>query len=196
MHGNCLLQQLFPNRYKQNSDSVKKMHRSVTNKDVIDYSTGARKRDIQLRKEEDIEYRNGILQHSSGDTSFKIQNKNGIKEPQHTQEKEFSDVFSAHGSYTLDLQRCHTLTRKDGARRKRSLISQMNRNRISEERLTASFNISKYLSSVILTSSPGPFPAFQCCTLKHRKLEMGLGMRVTQHYIIHIIIKFMILYST
>ena len=119
------------------------MHRSVDSKDVIDYSTGARKRDIQLRKEEDIEYRDGVLQHSSGDTSFKIENKNDIKEPQHSQEKEFSDAFSAHGSYTLDLQRCYTPTRKDGARRKRSLNDQMNQNRISEERLTANFNISK-----------------------------------------------------
>ena len=142
IYGNCLVHQLFLDRYEQNSDRVKKMHRSINGKDVIDYSTGARKRDIQLRKEEDIEYRDGVLQHSSGDTSFKIEN---INEPQHSQEKEFSDVFSAHGSYTLDLQRCYAPTSKDGARRKRSLNDQMNQNRICEERLTANFNISKYL---------------------------------------------------
>ena len=120
------------------------MHRSIDGKDVIDYSTGARKRDIQLRKEEDIEYRDGILQHSSGDTSFKIQNKNSIEEPQSSQEKEFSDAFSARGSYSLDLQQCYTPTKQDGARRKRSLNDHMNQNKMSEERITANFNISKY----------------------------------------------------
>ena len=121
------------------------MHRSIDSKDVIDYSTGAKKRDIQLRKEEDIEYRNGVLQRSSGDTSFKVQSKNGIEEPHSSQEKEFSDAFSAHGSYTLDLQRCYTPTKQDGARQKRSLDDKINGNRMSEERLTANFNISKYL---------------------------------------------------
>ena len=123
---------------------MKKMHRSIDSKDVIDYSTGARKRDVQIRKEEDIEYRNGVLQHSSGDTLFKVQSKTGIEEPRSSQEKEFSDAFSAHGSYTLDLQRCYTPTKKDGIRHKRSLYNQMNRTVMLEERLTANFNISEY----------------------------------------------------
>ena len=120
------------------------MHRSVDGKDVIDYSTGAKKRDIQLWKEEDIEYRNGVLHHSSGDTMFKVEGKKDVEDAQSSQEKEFSDAFSAHGSYSLDLQQCYTPSKKDGARRKRSLDDIMNRNRMSEERLTANFNISKY----------------------------------------------------
>ncbi len=120
------------------------MHRSVDGNDVIDYSTGARKRDIQLRKEEDIEYRNGVLHHSSGDTMFKVKGKTNIEEAQNSQEKKFSDAFSAHGSYTLDLQQCYTPTKQDGARRKRSLDDVINRNRMSEGRLIANFNISKY----------------------------------------------------
>jgi hypothetical protein len=123
------------------------MHRSVDGNDVIDYSTGARKRDIQLSKEEDIEYRKGVLQHSSGDTLFKVEGKTSIEEAQSGQEKKFSDAFSAHGSYALDLQQCYTPTKQDGARRKRSLDDVMNRNRMSEESLIANFNISKYHSS-------------------------------------------------
>ena len=130
-------------RYEQNTDKVKKMHRFVDSNDVIDYSTGARKRDIQLKKAEDIEYRDGILQHSSGDTSFKIQNTNDIAQPENSQEKEFSDAFSAHGSYNLDLQQCYIPTKQDGERGKRSLNDQMNKNMMTEERLTANFNISK-----------------------------------------------------
>ena len=123
------------------------MHRSIDGKDVINYSTGARKRDIQLNKEEDIEYRDGILQHSSGDTSFKIQNKNEIEVSWSDQEKDLSDALSAHGSYHLDLQQCYTPTKHERARRKRSLKDQMNQNRMFEEKLTANFNISKYYSN-------------------------------------------------
>ena len=120
------------------------MHRSVDGKDVIHYSTGAKKCDIQLREEEDIEYRNGVLRHSSGDTMFKVEGKKDVEDAQSGQEKEFSHAFSAHGSYSLDLQQCYTPSKKDGARRKRSLDDVMNRNRMLEERLTADFNISKY----------------------------------------------------
>ena len=148
-----ILHQLSPNRYERNSNNVKKMHRSVDGKDVIDYSTGARKRDILLRKEEDIEYRNGVLQHSSGDTSFKVERKSAIEERQSNEEKEFSDAFSARGSYTLDLQQCYTPTKQDRARRKRSLDDEMIWNRMSEERLTANFNISKYHKSAIIVNN-------------------------------------------
>ena len=119
------------------------MHRSIDGSDVIEYSTGARKRDIQLSREEDIEYRDGILQHSSGDTSFKIQSKTGIKETDSPQQKTFSDAFSAHGSYTLDLQQCYIQTKQEGARHKRSLNDRMNEKMMKEERLTANFNMSK-----------------------------------------------------
>ena len=136
------------------------MHRSLDGKDVIDYSTGARKRDIQLSKEEDIEYRNGVLHHSSGDTMFKVKSKNTIEKAQNGQEKKFSDVFSARGSYTLDLQQCYTPTKQDGARRKRSLDDVMNRNRMSEERLTANFNISRNHNTI-----PGGFLGLQLLPL-------------------------------
>ena len=115
----------------------------MSSDDVIDYSTGARKRDIQLMKEEEIEYRDGVLQHSSGDTSFKIQNRH---QTETGQEKKLSDAFSAHGSYTLDLQRCYTSKKENKARRKRTLDDHMNQNMIAEERLMANFNISKLCS--------------------------------------------------
>ena len=75
---------------------------------------------------------------------FKVEGKKGIEEAQSGQEKKFSDAFSAHGSYSLDLQQCYTPSKQDGARRKRSLDDVMNQNRVLEERLTADFNISKY----------------------------------------------------
>ena len=88
------------------------MHRVVESDDVIDYSTGAKKRDIQLTKDEDIEYRDGILYHSSGDTLIKIKNKKYVQEPPDEHQNSFSDAFSAHGSFTLDLQQCYIQPKK------------------------------------------------------------------------------------
>jgi len=48
------------------------MHRSISTGDVKEYSTGARVKDVQLEKEEDIEYRSGHLYHSSGSTTVKM----------------------------------------------------------------------------------------------------------------------------
>ena len=129
-------------RYEETTDNVKKMHRFIESDDVIDYSTGARKRDIQLTKDEDIEYRDGVLYHSSGDTSFKIKNKNSVEEPQDTQEMLFSGAFSARGSYTLDLQQCYVEQKQDKSRRRRSLYERMNEN-MREEGLKVNFNRSK-----------------------------------------------------
>ena len=53
-----------------NNRSVK-MHHSISNSDVKEYSTGARMKDVQL-EEEDIEYRSGHLYHSSGSATVKI----------------------------------------------------------------------------------------------------------------------------
>ena len=122
---------------------MKKMHRFIDDTDVIEYSTGARKRDIELRKEEDIEYRDGILQRSSGDTLFKVDNKKGVA-LENGQNKKFSDAFSVHGSYKLDLQQCFSSTKLKAAKHKRNLDDQMNQNEIAEEKLTSNFNISMF----------------------------------------------------
>ena len=48
------------------------MHRSISSRDVEEYSTDAQPRDIQLTKDEDIEYRSGTLYSSSGTTFVEI----------------------------------------------------------------------------------------------------------------------------
>ena len=120
------------------SRNVQKMHRSIKSDDVIDYSTGARKRDIQLTKDEDIEYRDGILYHSSGDSLVKIKDR---KETQDDSQKSFSDAFSAHGSYNLDLHECHPQTVEERSRQRRNVDDQMSQN-MKEEGLKISFNTS------------------------------------------------------
>ena len=86
-----------------------KMHRSVSSDDVKEYSTGARAKDVKLQKEEDIEYRSGHLQHSSGVTSIKMSGSRRRIEGKRVelQEGPLSDkLLSANSSYSLDLLHC------------------------------------------------------------------------------------------
>ena len=95
------------------------MHRSVSSEDVMEYSTGARKKDMQLEREEDIEYQSGHLLHSSGVMSVKM-----ARSPQKMRRRRetpaegpLSDQVSSNASYTLDLVRC---SRVASAKRNRS----------------------------------------------------------------------------
>ena len=97
------------------------MHRSISTGDVKKYSTGARMKDMQLEKEEDIEYRSGHLYHSSGLTNVKMVKPQQRFLSRHTTLQEGplnEDLLTANGSYILDLLRCYTLpsTAKRGRR--------------------------------------------------------------------------------
>ena len=97
------------------------MHRSISTGDVKKYSTGARVKDVQLEKEEDIEYRSGHLYHSSGSTTVKMAKPQQRFSGRHTTLQEGplnEDLLTANGSYVLDLLRCYTVpsTAKRGRR--------------------------------------------------------------------------------
>ena len=77
------------------------MHRSVTSRDVTEYSTGAAPKSINMNREEDIKYKSGTLQHSSGFIDVSIAKPRGSE----------TDLdISANGSYSLDLVNCNNPT--------------------------------------------------------------------------------------
>ena len=102
------------------NDSSVKMHRTISSDDVKKYSTGARMKDVQLEKEEDIEYRSGHLYHSSGSTIVKMAKPRQRFTSRHTtlQEGPLSDeLLSANGSYVLDRLRCYRVPSNKRGRR-------------------------------------------------------------------------------
>ena len=117
-----ILYPLLPCRYETTgNESSVKMHRSISSGDVKKYSTGARVKDMQLEKEEDIEYRSGHLYHSSGSTTVKMAKIKQRFPSRHTTLQEGplnEELFSANGSYVLDLLRCYIVssTAKRGRR--------------------------------------------------------------------------------
>ena len=117
------------NRYEKGPSNVKKMHRHIDGDDVIDYSSGAKKKNIKLMKDEDIEYRDGFLYHSSGSTVLRIkQGQNaGVVE------KSVAEAFTAEGSYTLDLEHCYIPAKHVQSRRKRSVDEEMQKESAEED---------------------------------------------------------------
>ena len=48
------------------------MHRKITSDDVKSYASHIPSEEVELDKEEDMEYRNGVLTHANGDVSCKL----------------------------------------------------------------------------------------------------------------------------
>ena len=101
---------MFSFSYESTGDnSSVKMHRSISSSDVKEYSTGVHAKHVQLQKEEDIEYRSGYLYHSSGSTTVKMVKPSQRFASKQEDDSLTEDLFSANGSYVLDLVHCYTV---------------------------------------------------------------------------------------
>ena len=121
------------------------MHRSISNRDVEEYSTDVQPRDIQFTKDEDIEYRSGTLYSSSGTTSVEILTFSQGKQQQLADEDEPSNLtdsntFIVNGSYTLDRMQCYTLSKSAASQRNGRSVDNM-----VETSLKATVDKRKYL---------------------------------------------------
>ena len=111
-----------------NEDGTQKMHRSVTSDDVEEYPGENQAQDIHLTKDEDIEYRSGILYSSSGTTFVQVLTLPQGKQQQLADGEEplsNPNTFSANGSYTLDRMRCYTLSRSAAAPKNRRNVNNL-----------------------------------------------------------------------
>ena len=128
-----------------NEDGIQKMHRSISSRDVEEYSTNVQPRDIQLTKDEDIEYRSGTLYSSSGTTFIEILTFTKGTQQQSADEEEPSNLtdsntFTVNGSYTLDRMQCYTLPKSAAAQRNGRSVENM-----VETSLKATVNKREYL---------------------------------------------------
>ena len=106
------------------------MHRSISSQDVEEYSTDVQPRDIQLTKDEDIEYRSGTLYSSSGTTFVEILTFSQGRQQHLADEEEPSNLtdpntFTVNGSYTLDRMQCYTLSKSAAAQINRRSVDNM-----------------------------------------------------------------------
>ena len=112
------------------------MQRIINSRDVID---DTHSRDIQLTKDEDIEYRSGTLYSSSGTTFVEILQER----QQHLADKE-SNRLIANGSYTLEKMQCYTLSKSAAAHINKRSVDNM-----VETSLKATINKRKYTCTLV-----------------------------------------------
>lgn len=113
---------LLLTRY-ENQDGNVIVHRSFGSKDVAEYPSRVPPEDIELTKDEHSTYRQGILQHSTGDVHVKVNAQRarvggtGFRVSTRPDEEETYDgtfhanKLSVNSSYSLDLERCYASPR-------------------------------------------------------------------------------------
>ena len=79
------------------------MRRHVDTDEIIDSASGVGKRKIKFSKDEDIEYRDGVLHRSSGRAEVKMMEEVVIQQ----EGRRLSEGFAATGSFTLELEQCY-----------------------------------------------------------------------------------------
>ena len=123
------------------------MHRSINSKDVEEYSGDARPRDIELNKEEDVEYRSGSLYTSSGATHLRIfATQKRRHSPKMNDNLTDSNILTVNGSYRLDRINCYTLSSKEMLQRKRRTTDSAN---MVESTLSAAIDKREHLLILI-----------------------------------------------
>ena len=126
------------------------MHRTVVTEDVVEYPMHVPPKDIQLVKEEDVEYREGRLSKSNGTTRFSLNRKFTDNIPTiHTPGDDPDiDMFTFDGSFSMELQVCRLVPQ--ATRRRRAITRQYLANDLSsEENLMAAYNESKSVGGSI-----------------------------------------------
>ena len=129
-------------RHEVSTDpGVKKMHRHIDTDEIIDSSSGVGKKKIRFSKDEDIEYRDGVLRHSSGRAEVKMMKEVVIQQ----EGRRLSEGFSATGSFSLELEQCYLPSRNILEQRREYIKDRMNKD-LSEESLRANNGKCKILS--------------------------------------------------
>lgn len=104
------------------------MHRTIGEEDIITFSTGALKKDVRAKKEEDIEYRSGKLYHSTGNATVKVLSKY----------EDDVGFLSVSAAYNLELRQCYTLPNHTYTRHRRSVSGALEDSK--EDSLLSSYN--------------------------------------------------------
>ena len=126
------------------------MHRSISSKDVEEYSSEAKPRDFKLSKEEDVEYRSGSLYSSFGASSVEILSKRHhemVDEEDQPDNMFKSDTLTVSGSYKLDRMRCYTLSNNELPQRKRRSADTTN---VVESTLSATIDKRQYANAFVM----------------------------------------------
>lgn len=116
------------------------MHRRIRREDVSEYSTEEPSDDIDTEQDEEVLYRSGRLERSTGNASVHLVNSSSSDLELNS--VSLSQALAATGSYKLELQTCRRVGKYTYGVQKRRILSEMGRNS-KEEDLKATIDRSK-----------------------------------------------------
>ena len=121
--------------YPDSVDEVRKMRRTIDSEDIIEFPMHIPTRDVKLHEEEDIEYKDGRLIKSNGTLHLSIDSSSTSRLEG---SDEFSNVFTAHGSFSMELKLCRISARF--SRKRRAIQKSVDGSYSVEENLMATFD--------------------------------------------------------
>lgn len=116
------------------------MHRKIRKADVSEYSTEEPSEDIDTTQDEEIQYRSGRLERSSGNSTVHLVNSSNSEIDLDT--VSLSQALAASGAYRMELQTCRKLGKYAYGVQKRRILSEMGKSS-REEDLKATIDKSK-----------------------------------------------------
>ncbi len=127
-------------------DDKLKMNRSIHETDIKEYSDGLKPDgDVESTIQEELEYKEGKLEHSTGYTMIDMVNSSkkdySDEESLNEQQPSLSQAFSARGQYQLTLQECSEVSKNQSISQKKMMQSRIKHG--IKEGLKATINSSK-----------------------------------------------------
>ena len=110
-------------------EGLVKMQRKIRKEDVSELSSEDSMEDIDTAQDEEIQYRSGRLERSSGNTMIHLVNESDTV-PIDT--VSISQAFSAAGSYSMELKSCRTIDPYMFNIQKNNIQSEMKNNSMEE----------------------------------------------------------------
>ncbi|ORU94288.1 MAG: hypothetical protein A6F71_09225 [Cycloclasticus sp. symbiont of Poecilosclerida sp. M] len=102
------------------------MQRKIRKEDVSEFSSEDSLEDIDTAQDEEIQYRSGRLERSSGNTMFHPVNASDTGTTADT--VSLSQAFSATGSYRMELESCRKISQYMFGVQKKKILSEMKKN--------------------------------------------------------------------
>ena len=126
-------------------EGVLKMHRTIRKADVTSEKLS---KDIDTAQDEEVQYRGGRMEQSSGNTSFHLVETSDPADDDELPPVSLSQAFAAAGSYRMELKVCRKLSQDTFAVRKRRIMSDIDQS-LGAENLKATIDRSKYFHPVL-----------------------------------------------
>jgi hypothetical protein len=118
----------FTSHTPSTEEGVMKMHRKIRK---VDMGSEEQSKDVDMEQDEDVQYRSGRLERSSGNATVVVVNNSTSDDSDPL--FSLSQAFAASGSYKMELKACRKLEKYTYLAQKRRILSEMRQDSKEED---------------------------------------------------------------